>query len=72
MSSVLNGLIVSYVIGQVEVIEQRASQFQRLDDAIRVTQEQRDRRQRQIQSDFDDDLISPIYNDGSDFYDHNF
>jgi len=72
MSSVLNGLIESFVLDQADIIENRAAQFHRLDEAIRVTQEQRDHRQRQVQSDFDDDLISPIYNDGSDFYDHNF
>ena len=72
MSSVLNGLIESFVLDQADIIENRAAQFHRLDEAIRATQEPRDHRQRQVQSDFDYDPIAPIYHDGSDFYDHNF
>lgn len=72
MSSVLNGLIETYVINQTEVIEHRASQFDRLDAAIKATQECRDHRQARIEPDFDDEPISPIYHDGSDFFDQNF
>ena len=72
MSSVLNGLIESYVINQTEIIEHRASQFERLDAAIKATQQQRDYRQAKNEPDFDDEPISPIYHDGSDFFDQNF
>jgi hypothetical protein len=72
MSSVLNGLIESYVINQTEIIEHRALQFERLDAAIKATQQQRDYRQAKIEPDFDDEPISPIYHDGSDFFDQNF
>ena len=72
MSSVLNGLIETYVIRQTEIIEHRASQFDRLDAAIKATQKQRDYRQPRIEPDFDDETILPIYHDGSDFYDQNF
>ena len=72
MSSVLNGLIETYVIRQTEIIEHRSSQFDRLDAAIKATQKQRDYRQPRIEPDFDDEPISPIYHDGSDFYDQNF
>ena len=73
MSSVLNGLIDSYVIGQVEIIEQRASQFQRLDEAISATNLHRDHR-RLADTDYDDDHgpIGFLHDDGGDFYDHNF
>jgi antitoxin component of RelBE/YafQ-DinJ toxin-antitoxin module len=72
MSSVLNGLIETYVINQTKIIEHRATQFDRLDAAIKATQKQRDYRQARTEPDFDDGPISPIYHDGSDFYDHNF
>jgi len=74
MSSVLNGLIDSYVIGQVEIIEQRASQFQRLDEAIRATNQNRDHRCL-ADTDYDDDHgpIGFLYNDGGEIYtDDNF
>ena len=71
MSSVLNGLIQSYVLDQTENIENRAVQFQRLDAAIQAMQEHLDHRQGTIQPDFDDDPISPIYHDGNDFYENN-
>jgi hypothetical protein len=72
MSGVLNGLIESYVIDQTEILEHRTSQFQRLDAAIQAMQEHLGHRQSTIEPDFDDGPISPIYNDGSDFYDRNF
>ncbi len=72
MSSVLNGLIETYVIRQTEIIEHRSSQFDRLDAAIKAMQKQRDYRQPRIEPDFDNEPISPIYHDGSDFYDQNF
>jgi hypothetical protein len=74
MSSVLNSLIDTYVIGQVEIIEQRASQFQRLDEAIRATNQNRDHR-RLADTDYDDDHgpIGFLYNDGGEIYsDNNF
>jgi len=72
MSGVLNGLIESYVIDQAEILEHRASQFQRLDAAITATQPHWNHRQSTIEPDFDDGPASPIYHDGSDFYDNNF
>ena len=73
MSSVLNGLIDSYVIGQVEIIENRVAQFQRLDEAISATNLHRDHR-RLADTDYDDDHgpIGFLHHDGGDFYDHNF
>ena len=73
MSSVLNGLIDSYVIGQVEIIENRVAQFQRLDEAISATNLHRDHR-RLADTDYDDDHgpIGFLHDDGGDFYDHNF
>lgn len=70
----LNSLIDTYVIGQVEIIEQRASQFQRLDEAIRATNQNRDHR-RLADTDYDDDHgpIGFLYNDGGEIYsDNNF
>lgn len=72
MSSVLNGLIESYVLDQAEIIENRASQFERLDAAISATQAHWNRRQGTIQPDFGDGPVSPIYYDGSEWNDHNF
>ena len=72
MSGVLNGLIESYVIDQAEILEHRASQFQRLDAAITATQADWNHRQSRIEPDFDDEPISPIYHDGSDFYENIF
>ncbi len=72
MSGTLNGLIESYVIDQTEILEHRTSQFQRLDAAIEATQAHWNHHQSTIEPDFDDGPISPIYHDGSDFYDHNF
>lgn len=72
MSSVLNGLIESYVLDQAETIENRAVQFERLDEAIRATQAHWNHRQSRIEPDFDDEPISPIYHDGGDWNDHNF
>lgn len=72
MSSVLNGLIQSYVLDQAENIENRAVQFERLDAAIQAMQEHLDHRQGTIQPDFDDGPVAPIYHDGNDFYDNNF
>jgi hypothetical protein len=72
MSGVLNGLIESYVIDQAEILECRAVQFQRLDAAITATQADWNHRQSRIEPDFDDSPASPIYHDGSDFYDNNF
>lgn len=68
MSSVLNGLIETYVINQTEIIEQRQAQFQRLDAAIATMQV---KPVRMYQQDQDDGPISIFYDDGSD-YDHNF
>ena len=72
MSGTLNGLIDSYVIDQTEFLEHRTSQFQRLDAAIEATQAHWNHRQSTIEPDFDDGPISPIYHDGSDFYESNF
>lgn len=72
MSSVLNGLIESYVLDQTEIIENRAVQFQRLDAAIQATQAHWSHRQGTVQPDFEDGPVSPIYHDGSDWNDHNF
>jgi hypothetical protein len=55
MSSVLNGLIESYVINQTEIIEQRQAQFQRLDAAIATMQV---KPVRMYQQDQDDGPIS--------------
>jgi hypothetical protein len=74
MSSVLNGLIESYVIDQAEIIENRAAQFQRLDEAIRVTSLHRDHR-RLAETAYDDDHgpIGFLYSDGGEIYsDDNF
>ena len=72
MSCVLNGLVDAYVIDHAENIEHRAAKFQRLDAAIEVTQAHWNHRQSRIEPDFDDGPASPIYHDGSDFYDNNF
>ena len=72
MSSVLNGLIDSYVLDQAEIIENRAVQLQRLDAAITATQAHWNHRLGTIQPDFDDGPVEPIYHDGSDFYDNSF
>jgi len=71
MSSVLNGMIDSYLLDQTENIENRAVQFQRLDAAIQAMQEHLGHRQGTIQPDFDDGPVSPIYHDGNDFYESN-
>ena len=73
MSSVLNGLIDSYVIGQAEIIENRVAQFQRLDESISATNLHRDHR-RLAETDYDDDHgpIGFLHDDGGDFYHHNF
>jgi len=68
MSSVLNGLIESYVINQTDIIERRQAQFQRLDAAIATMQV---KPVRMYQQDHDDCPIDFLYNDGSD-YDQNF
>lgn len=68
MSSVLNGLIESYVINQTEIIEHKALQFERLDAAIASSQV---KPVRMYQQDQDDGPIDFLYNDGSD-YEQNF
>lgn len=73
MSSVLNGLIESYVIEQAENVENRAAKIQRLDDAIQATRKDHEHRQRQIWPDDDDDgPIDFLHDDGGEWNEHDF
>lgn len=85
MSSVLNSLIEAYVIGQTEIIEYKASQFHRLDEAIASSQLNHALTQQHLLQaeashqrlmakplDQDNDPISFFYDDGRDYGHNNF
>jgi len=72
MSSVLNGLIESYIIEQADNVEHRAAKIQRLDDAIQASHKDHEHRQRQNWPDDDDGPIGFLHDDGGQWNEHNF